>query len=224
MNRLRRRGASAIRTWSLIYWNRDRATIRVRVIGNHNVSVIGLGGCNRQVNGSGFFRVGKCHGGKSRVGVELLDHRNGRGEAGLGGGGRENLPTDTVHGGIHHGEVSVLGCDKAGGAILIGGDHRLWNLFPVAAVREVSDLAAQGHLLNAGTDVGVRGRNDLGTGGEIHLVAVVLGWVVTGGHHDTGTGMQVTNRKREYGCGNRVIEYFGRDPVTAENLCTDGGE
>ena len=104
---------------------------------NHNVSVMLDCGDECKVNGAGFLGIREYHGGECGIGVKLLGHGNGRAETRLDGGGCENFTTDTMHCGVHHGEIGVLWCDQAGRAILIIGDHRVWNVFPVIAVGEI---------------------------------------------------------------------------------------
>ncbi len=78
-----------------------------------------------------------------------------------------------------------------------------------------------GDALDVRRDLGVDGRHDLGAvvvAAEIDLVAVVVGRIVAGRHHDAGIGAEVPHREGEHGRRQQTGEEEGPDAGAGEDL------
>ena len=183
--------------------HRNGQPVAVRVAGQHQVGPEPARLRQRQVERAGFLRVGEGDGGEVGVGVGLGRDPVRRREPGPGDGLEHQRPGHAVHRGVDHpqrraaaglqpqggfgGERGQVG---AGDLVAVPGDER-------AVERPGRYLAQRAERPDRGLDLGVGGRDDLGPVGEVQLVAVVRGRVVTRGDHDAGGGGQLPDRERQ---------------------------
>ena len=190
---------------SVLVRDRRRATIRIGIVGDHQVRIDLTGLVQRQVQRPGLLRVGEGHRREVRIRLELLGHLDDVGEP----GSREHLtaggPTHAVHrrqhdlhrgGGRHPSRLSGpldvllpdLRVDRLPARLRAG-----YGADRADGVDRRSDLAVIG-----GNDLGPLTRVGHGPPAQVDLVAVVLRRVVRGRHHDAGVGLQAPQREGEY--------------------------
>ena len=194
----------------------DRAAVRVRVVGEHEVGA-GLARQRQgQVQGAGLLGVGRVDGGEVRVGLELLGDDDDVVETGAHERLAADAPAHPVQGGEHdpqgggrrraggaHGGVEVLLDHVGADGPPAGGGHGHPRRRPDGG-------DAPGDLLVVGRDdLGAPARAGHGPPAQVHLVPVVLRRVVRGGHHDPGVGPQAAQREGQHRGGAALVEQEG---------------
>ena len=76
--------------------DRRRTSVGIRIVGDRDIGVAGLGQRHQQVHGARLFRVGEGHGRERRVRLRLGRHHRRFGEPGRLERGQRDLATDAV--------------------------------------------------------------------------------------------------------------------------------
>ena len=208
--------------------HRERAAVRVGVDRDDEVGPLLACLLDRHVEGAGLFGVGEGHGREVRIGIGLRCHEGDVRETGLGQDARGDRGAHAVHGGQDDAQVLACRCLARGqggraGHVLLARVH---GLDKVVVHR---DLVRGRGGLDSGRDLRVEGRNDLDAtpvalcdgAAQVHLVAVVRGGVVGGGHHDARVRVEVQHR--EGGQRGRVSLRQRENAHTGSRSNTAGG-
>ena len=173
----------------------DRAAVRVRVVGDHQVGAAAGRAPSARSIAPGLLRVRERDGREVRVRVGLLRHDLRRGEPGPTRTPRSSTSPPTPCSGVY--AIGGRGRRRAAAR-----DSASRYASTIAVVEDVSSSSPSGSSSTAadgvdrGGDLRVERRDDLRAVRPVDLVAVVAGRVVAGRHHDARDRAGVAHGER----------------------------
>ena len=103
--------------------HRCRTSIRIGIVGDDDVRLRDASLCECQVHGTGFFGIGKCHGGKQRIRLLLGSNCHGGRESSLDHDAAQNVTADAMHSRGHCRDISRTRWQQAHGSFDVGSQH-----------------------------------------------------------------------------------------------------
>jgi hypothetical protein len=196
--------------------DRDAEPVGVGIVGEHDVGVEALSIGQGKIEGARLLRVRERDRREVGVGLGLRGHHMHVGESGPRQRVNRDVAADAVHRRVDDPQVARTEAHHRDRSVEVRRDHLLVRNHVGVGER---DPVERTHPVDGGRDLGVDRRRDLRSVAQVDLVAVVLGRVVAGGHHDAGVGAEVQHRERQNGGRRSAGEKHGVESRSGE----DGG-